>query len=70
MKSAIRHIAAMLVCVFACLSAKAQESLDSELERYEQMCALCLELKDRLAKGEQISRDEERSTIDFFRDYQ
>ena len=45
---------------------KAQESLASELERYEQMCEVCLELKARMSRGEQISRDEAKSTIDFF----
>lgn len=55
-----------LVCLFTCLLASAQESLDSEIERYEQMCEVCLELKARMDRGEQISREEARSTIDFF----
>ena len=55
-----------MLCIFVFHHAKAQESLDSELERYESMCAVCLDLKSRMAKGELISRDEAKSTIDFF----
>lgn len=55
-----------MLCIFVFHHAKAQESLDSELERYESMCEVCLELKSRMAKGELISRDEAKSTIDFF----
>lgn len=46
--------------------AQAQESLDSELERYERMCEVCLDLKARMARGEQISREEAKATIDYF----
>lgn len=66
MKIPVRHIVTLFLCVFSFHLVKAQESLDSELERYEQMCEVCLELKSRMAKGEQISRDEAKSTIDFF----
>lgn len=56
----------LFLCFFSFHLVKAQESLDSELERYEQMCEVCLELKARMSRGEQISRDEAKSTIDFF----
>ncbi len=52
------------MCVFAALQARAQESLDIELERYERMCAMCLELRTRMDRGEQLSRDEAKATID------
>ena len=55
-----------MLCIFVFHHAKAQESLDSELERYESMCAVCLDLKTRMDKGEQISREEAKATIDFF----
>ena len=66
MKTAAGHIVALLLCLFPFQMVKAQESLDSELERYEQMCAVCLDLKARMAKGEMISRDEAKATIDYF----
>ena len=66
MKIPVRHIVALFLCVFSFHMVKAQESLDSELERYEQMCEVCLELKARMARGEQISREEAKATIDFF----
>lgn len=66
MKIPVRHIVTLFLCVFSFHLVKAQESLDSELERYEQMCEVCLELKARMSRGEQISRDEAKSTIDFF----
>lgn len=66
MQTAIRHILTWVICIFISHHVKAQESLDSELERYEQMCQVCLELKARMARGEQISREEAKATIDFF----
>ena len=66
MKIPVRHIVTLFLCVFSFHMVKAQESLDSELERYEQMCEVCLELKARMARGEQISREEAKATIDFF----
>lgn len=66
MQTTIRHILALVLCIFVFHHAKAQESLDSELERYESMCAVCLDLKTRMDKGEQISREEAKATIDFF----
>ena len=54
------------MCVFAALQARAQESLDIELERYERMCAMCLELRTRMDRGEQLSRDEAKATLDIF----
>lgn len=66
MKTAAGHIVALLLCLFSFQMVKAQEALDSELERYEQMCAVCLDLKTRMAKGERISRDEAQATIDYF----
>lgn len=65
-KTPVVHIIALLLCVFKFQMVKAQESLDSELERYEQMCEVCLELKARMSRGEPISREEAKSTIDFF----
>ena len=66
MKSAVIHIMVLILCLFPFQVAKAQESLDSELERYERMCKVCLDLKARMAAGEQISREEAKATIDFF----
>lgn len=66
MKMTVIHIAVLVLCFFACHQARAQESLDSELERYERMCEVCLDLKARMTRGEQISRDEAKATIDFF----
>ncbi len=66
MQTTIRHILALVLCIFVFHYAKAQESLDSELKRYESMCAVCLDLKTRMDKGEQISREEAKATIDFF----
>ena len=66
MKTPVRHIVTLFLCFLSFHLVKAQESLDSELERYEQMCEVCLELKARMSRGEQISRDEAKSTIDFF----
>ena len=54
------------MCVFAALQARAQESLDIELERYERMCAMCLDLRTRMDRGEQLSRDEAKATLDIF----
>ena len=65
-KIPVRYIVTLFLCVFPFHMVKAQESLDSELERYEQMCEVCLELKARMARGEQISREEAKATIDFF----
>ena len=36
----------------------AQESLEAELERYEAVCRMSMELKDRIEEGEQISRNQ------------
>lgn len=62
----LKHIAAAFICVFAVLQARAQESLDIELERYERMCAMCLDLRTRMDRGEQLSRDEAKATLDIF----
>lgn len=65
-KRTFKYIAAAFMCVFAALQARAQESLDIELERYERMCAMCLELRTRMDRGEQLSRDEAKATLDIF----
>ena len=54
------------MCVFAALQVRAQDSLDIELERYERMCAMCLELRTRMDRGEQLSREEAKATLDIF----
>lgn len=65
-KRTFKYIAAAFMCVFAALQVRAQDSLDIELERYERMCAMCLELRTRMDRGEQLSRDEAKATLDIF----
>lgn len=64
--SAFRHIAAILAGFLVFQHLYAQESLDAELDRYEEMCRMSMELKDRMADGEQISRNEAEVTIGLF----
>ena len=65
-KRTFKYIAAAFMCVFAALQVRAQDSMDIELERYERMCAMCLELRTRMDRGEQLSRDEAKATLDIF----
>ena len=44
----------------------AQESIVSELQRYESICRMCLDLRQRVENGERVSKQEAKSTIDLF----
>ena len=44
----------------------AQESIVSELQRYESICRMCLDLRQRVDSGERVSKQEAKSTIDLF----
>lgn len=66
MKSILRHIVSLIFAAFVYVCAGAQEPIDVELDRYEETCRLCLDLKTRLANGEQLSREEAKSIVDLF----
>ena len=65
-EKAFKYIVMAFLCFWTICHARAQEPLDSELDRYEEMCIVCLELRVRMNRGEQISREEAKATIDFF----
>ena len=65
-EKAFKYIITAFLCFWTICHARAQEPLDSELDRYEEMCIVCLELRVRMNRGEQISREEAKATIDFF----
>lgn len=60
---AFKYIVAVLALSLVFHGLKAQESLEVELDRYETMCRMSLELKARAAGGEQISRGEAEKTL-------
>lgn len=66
MTATLKYIASAMLCVFAMQKAMAQESLDAELKKYESMCSVCLDLRARLEKGEHVSKEEARISIDLF----
>ena len=66
MKRAFKYIVTLFFCFLTIHQAWAQESFDSELERYERLCSMCLELRTRVESGEAISRDEAKATLDIF----
>ncbi len=66
MNRAFRHIVAVLAGFLVFQHLHAQESLEAELERYEAVCRMSMELKDRIEEGEQISRNEAEATIGLF----
>ena len=66
MKRAFKYIVTLFFCFVTIHQTWAQESLDSELERYERLCSMCLELRTRVEGGEAISRDEAKATLDIF----
>lgn len=66
MKSSVKYLLSLSVCLFAALHLSAQETVGTELDRYESACEMCLNLKTRLAAGERVSKDEAKVTIDLF----
>lgn len=68
MKMRFRHILALLfllVQVF-CLSAQEGASVDADLDRYEVLCGMCMDLRTRVSAGEQVSRSEAQAFINRF----
>lgn len=64
------YIAVILFLLFADGTCRAQEvrqgSIDSELDRYEFLCDMCMDLKDRIRQGKNISKAEAKTLIDLF----
>ena len=66
MTRALKYFISLLVLGSAFVSVEAQESMSHDLDLYEQICSRCLDLKIRLADGEQVSKSEAENTISFF----
>lgn len=71
-KKTIGHILLYLLLFFRLHCVQAQEVsavlLDERLERYELLCGMCMELKTRIAEGENVSKTEAQAFIRRFLD--
>ena len=67
METLFRHIFCVAILLFVTFLAAGQErSMDERLDMYEDLCGQCMELKSKVAAGEQVSREEAQSLIDSF----
>lgn len=70
MKKLLIHILTIVFLVVSCCVAGAQEqlydSLDAELARYESLCQMCLELRERVKQGEDVTKNEAEVFINRF----
>lgn len=70
MKKLLIHILTVVFLVASCCVAGAQEqaydSLDAELARYESLCQMCLELRERVKQGEDVTKNEAEVFISRF----
>lgn len=68
MKKTIRHILPLLFLFLALSSISAQEKscIDEDLNRYEALCSMCLDIKNRISEGEKISKGEAQALIGHF----
>lgn len=67
MRKLYGHICVLLLLLAADVLVRGQNrSMDECLDRYADQCAQCLELKERSATGEYVSKKEARSIIEVF----
>ena len=67
METLFRHIFCVAILLFVTFLAAGQErSMDERLDMYEDLCGQCMDLKAKVAAGEQVSREEAQSLIDRF----
>ena len=67
METLFRHIFCVAILLLVTFFAAGQErSIDERLDMYEDLCGQCMELKSKVAAGEQVSREEAQSLIDSF----
>lgn len=67
METLFRHIFCVAILLLVTFLAAGQErSMDERLDMYEDLCGQCMELKSKVAAGEQVSREEAQSLIDSF----
>ncbi len=50
----IRHIIILLATLLLPILLRAQNDWDTVLDRYEQICSSCIELRDRISHGESV----------------
>lgn len=65
-KIAFKYILSVFLGLLMMHQTFAQESIVSELQRYESICRMCLDLRQRVENGERVSKHEAKSTIDLF----
>ena len=70
MKLVSAHIICFAIFILSAFPIRAQErnadNLGDKLEQYESLCRTCLNLKQRIASGENVSRNEAKRHIDDF----
>ncbi len=68
MKIYIRHILVLLFLLVRSFSLSGQENaaLDAELDRYDMLCGMCMDLRTRISEGEPVSRNEAQAFINRF----
>lgn len=70
MKMRFRHILTILITFLMSLEAFAQEkaddSIDADLDIYEVLCGMCMDLRTRINEGETVSRSEAQAFINRF----
>lgn len=68
MKMPFRYILTLIFLLVPFLVASAQDtaSLDAELDRYEVLCGMCMDLRTRINEGESVSRSEAQAFINRF----
>lgn len=66
MQNRIKYVVCTILLLVAFLAAGQDRRIDERLDRYEYLCAQCMDIKSKAAAGENVSRSVIESLIDSF----